>query len=456
MDGHKDSQVDQVVETVREIYESRDTDRFASALEGLRAPDSAEVLTALPREIRVQLFRSMDQEMAGEVLTLVDEGVARDILESLTADEIVPLIDFMASDDATDIINLLEPGVAGAVLRRISREDYEDVSELLKFDEESAGGLMARELVTVRAGRTIADVIAVLREEHDSVEHLQYIYVVDSQEVLLGTIPVINLLITDPARRVEEVMDRDVITVGAETDQEDVAAMFAKYDLFSMPVVDDSGRLAGRITVDDIIDVIEEEATEDITMMAGTGDEEFYEKSPVKLSRARLPWLLTGLCGGIASAFIMNSFKTSLESVLTLAFFVPVIMAMGGNVGIQSSAIVVRELALGGLSVSQTGGKLLRELKVSIINGLVIGTVLLLAVSIWQGDFRLGALLGICMFIIIFWATIMGAFIPLMLKKAKIDPALATGPFITTFNDIVGIAIYLGIASLFLEWLGKV
>jgi magnesium transporter len=190
-------------------------------------------------------------------------------------------------------------------------------------------------------------------------------------------------------------------------------------------------------------------------MMAGTGDEEFYERSPLKLSRARLPWLLTGLFGGIAAAVIMNNFKESLESVLTLAFFVPVIMAMGGNVGIQSSAIVVRELALGGLSVSQTGGKLLRELKVSLINGAVIGTVLLIAVSIWQRDFRLGLLLGICMFIIIIWATLMGAFIPLMLKKAKIDPALATGPFITTFNDILGIAIYLGVATVFLGWLGK-
>ena len=450
-----DENLDHKVDSMREIFEAGDLTRLAGALEGMRAPDAAEVLTALPVEAHVPLFKSMSQEMASEVLTLVDEGIAREILEHLTVDEIVPLIDFMASDDATDIINLLSADTAGAVLRRISREDYEDVSELLKFDEESAGGLMARELVTVRAGKTISDVIATLRSELDSIEHIQYIYVVDSEEILLGTIPVINLLVIDPGRRVEEVMDRDVLTVTADTDQEEVAAIFSKYDLYSMPVVDENGKLAGRITVDDIIDVIEEEATEDITMMAGTGDEEFYERSPVRLSRARLPWLLTGLFGGIAVAVIMNNFKESLESMLTLAFFVPVIMAMGGNVGIQSSAIVVREIALGGLSVSQTGGKLLRELKVSIINGLVIGIVLLVTVTIWQNDIRLGALLGLCMFIIICWATIMGAFIPLMLKKIDIDPALATGPFITTFNDILGIAIYLGIATIFLEWLGK-
>ena len=450
-----DENLDLKVDSIREIFESGNLTRFAGALEGMRAPDAAEVLTALPGEIHVPLFKSMEQEMASEVLTLVDEGIAREILEHLSIDEIVPLIDLMASDDATDIITLLNADIAGAVLHRISREDYEDVSELLKFDEESAGGLMARELVTVRAGRSISDVIETLRSEFDSIENIQYIYVVDSAGVLLGTIPIISLLITDPGRKVEEVMGRDVLTVTADTDQEEVAVMFSKYDLYSMPVVDENGRLAGRITVDDIIDVIEEEATEDITMMAGTGDEEFYERSPVKLSRARLPWLLTGLFGGIASAMMMNHFKESLESVLTLAFFVPVITAMGGNVGIQSSAIVVRELALGGLSVSMTGGKLLRELKVSIINGVVIGTVMLTTVLLWQGDIRLGALLGLCMFIIILWATIMGAIIPLMLKKVNVEPALATGPFVSTLNDILGIAMYLGIATIFLEWLGK-
>jgi magnesium transporter len=450
-----DENLDRKVDSIREIFESGDTARFAGALERMRAPDIAEVLTALPEEIHVPLFKSMEQEMASEVLTLLDEGKSREILDHLTIDEIVPLIDFMASDDATDIINLLNSDTAGAVLRRISREDYEDVSELLKFDEESAGGLMDRELVTIRAGKSISDVIAVLRSGLKNIEHIQYIYVIDSERVLLGTIPVINLLVTAPGKKVEEIMERDVLTVTADTDQEEVAAMFSKYDLYSIPVVDENGRLAGRITVDDIIDVIEEEATEDISMMAGTGEEEFYERSPIKLSRARLPWLLTGLFGGIASAMMMNNFQESLESVLTLAFFVPVITAMGGNVGIQSSSIVVRELALGGLSVSQTGGKLLRELKVSIINGIVIGTVLLIIVTIWQKDVRLGILLGICIFIIICWATIMGAFIPLMLKKAKIDPALATGPFITTFNDILGIAIYLGIATVFLGWLGK-
>ncbi|MBU8922415.1 MAG: magnesium transporter [Bacteroidales bacterium] len=445
---------DQIAEAIETIIETEDMLALGGVLEGLRAPDCADVISALPEGSWEIVFRVLQPETASEVLTLVDEGIARNILETLSVDEVVPLIEFMASDDATDIINLLPEVNVPLVLHKISREDYEDVSELLKFDEESAGGLMERELVTVMTGMKISDVIGVVRAVGEKIKHIQNIFVIDRSKRLLGSIPVIDLLIEDPDKRVEEVMDKDFLTVTAETDQEEVAALFSKYDLYSLPVVDSSGVLAGRITVDDIIDVIEEEANEDITMMAGTGEEEFWERSPVRLSRARLPWLLTGLLGGIASAMVMNSFKESLESIIALAFFVPVIMAMGGNVGIQSSAIVVRELAVGGLSIANTGNKLIRELKVSLINGVVLGSVLLIMVMLWQQNVRLGLLLGFCMFIIICWATLMGALIPLLLKRANIDPALATGPFITTVNDIVGILVYLGIATVFLNWIG--
>jgi len=451
MDGEHEMKLEQI----REILASGDASRLEGVLDDLKPPDIADIVSAVEEEHRVGLIRSMKDPVASEVLTLLDEGVAHSILSRLEVGEVVPLIDHMASDDATDLINLLPEEQVPAVLRSISRKDYEDVSELLKFDEESAGGLMARELLTVGGGMRISDLIESIRNRFEDMEHYQYIYVVDNSGILLGIIPLVNLLVVDPGKRVDEVMNRDVITVTADTDQEEVAALFARYDLYSLPVVEKNGRLAGRITVDDIIDVIEEEANEDITMMAGTGEEEFYERSPVKLSRARLPWLLTGLLGGIASAVVMQGFKASLESIIALAFFVPVIMAMGGNVGIQSSAIVVREIALGGMSIQRTGSKLLRELKVSIINGIVIGSVLLLTVTLWQKDYRLGLLLGLCMFFIIFWATLMGAIIPLTLRKINVDPALATGPFITTFNDIIGVVFYLGIASLFLDWLGK-
>ncbi len=442
-----------VAENLVELFEAGDSSRVASVIEGMREPDIADVLSVLPEEVWIFVFRELATETASGVLSIVDEGVARDILEDLDIEEIVPLVEIMASDDATDMINLLPDEKVPAVLHRISREDYEDVSELLKFDKETAGGLMARELLTVNSGMTISEVISVIRAEAENIENIQNIYVVDSAGVLLGSIPVINLLVTDSDKRADEVMEKEVLTVTVDTDQEEVAAIFSKYDLYALPVVDERGRLEGRITADDIMDVIEEEANEDITMMAGTGEEEFWERSSFKLSRARLPWLLTGLLGGIASAFVMNNFKASIESVLVLSFFVPVITAMAGNAGIQSSAIVVRELAVGGISLGKTSSKLVREVKVSLINGLILASILMAIILLWQGDFRLGALLALCMFFIICWATVMGAMIPLLLKRINVDPALATGPFITTTNDILGILIYLGTATLFIDWL---
>jgi magnesium transporter len=449
-----EEELEQKISIVDSIFESGDLSSLGTAVEGMRAADVAEILAALEKDKRAALFNVLAPELASEVLPLLDEGAAREVLEGLEEQRMVDLIDFMASDDATDIINMLPTEQAQRVLRKISREEYEDVRELLKFDEESAGGLMAREIVTVRGDMRISEVIRLLRTQAEDIEQIQNIYVVDSEGVLLGIIPIIKLLVTDPESLAENVMTRDVVTVTVDTDQEEVAAVTAKYDLYSVPVVDEQGKLVGRITVDDIIDVIEEEVNEDITMMAGTGEEEFWERSALKVSRARLPWLITGLFGGIASAIVMNHFKSSLEQVLALAFFVPVIMAMGGNVGVQSSAIVVRELAVGGLNVIRVSTKLLRELKVSLINGFVIGSVLMITVTLWQRDYRLALLLGICMLTIIFWATLMGALVPLVLKRMDVDPALATGPFITTTNDIVGILIYLGIASLLIDWIG--
>ncbi len=444
-----------MIERIESVIDAGDLSPIPDAIEDMRPADVSDLLMALPVEKRRILFGTFERELASEVLTLVDDGVAREIIEELEESEIVDLIELMASDDATDIINLLPDGQVQRVLGRISREEYEDVRELLKFDEDSAGGLMAREVMKVSRDSRISDIIKLLRSEEGSIEQLQNIFVVDREGVLVGYIPILKLIVADPDDIVGELLVSDFLSVAVETDQEEVASIFSKYELYSLPVVDSRGKLVGRITVDDIIDVIEEEATEDITIMAGTGEEEFWERSPIKVSRARLPWLLTGLFGGIASAVVMNHFKSSLESVLTLAFFVPVITAMGGNVGIQSSAIVVRELAVGGVSVVRTSGKLLRELKVSIINGLVLASVLLAIVSLWQRDYRLGVLLGACMMMTILWATLMGAIVPLLLKKMNIDPALATGPFITTSNDIIGILIYLGTATLFLDWIGR-
>jgi len=358
----------------------------------------------------------------------------------------------MASDNAADMINLTPSEKIPLVLEKVSREDYREIIALLEFNEDSAGGIMARELLVVKKDITIGEAIDFVRAEVEAVQHIQNLHVVDINGVFLGIVPIVNLIIEDPEKRVDEVMDVDIEKVNVDMDQEEVATIFSKYDLYSVAVVDGKGKLLGRITVDDIIDVIKDEANEDTSRMAGTGDEEFWARSPLMLARARIPWLIAALFGGIASAMVLNGFRESLETVLALAFFVPVITAMGGNVGIQSSTIVVRELATGAFSYSETGRKILRELKVSLLNGGLLGSILFIVVVIWLRDYRLATLLGICLFCVVSWATIVGTLVPLLLNKINIDPALATGPFLTTFDDILGIIFYLGIATIFLKW----
>jgi len=440
------------VEYINNFYRAGGFSFTPDIIEGLKPPDVADIISELESELRIPFFTSIAPDLAAEIFPVLDEGIESEILAELDPEAIALLINRMASDDAADAINLLPSDKVHLVLERVSRDDYRDIINLLRFDEESAGGIMARELLVIERGTTIGEAIEYVRAEAETVEHIQKLYVVDKEGVLLGAIPVVALITEDPGKRVDEIMLVDIEKVTVDTDQERVASVFAKYDLYSVPVVDGRGKLLGRITVDDIIDVIEEEANEDISRLAGTGDEEFWQKSPLKLSRARMPWLVAGLFGGIAAALVMNHFRGSLESLISLAFFVPVVMAMGGNVGIQSSAIVVRELATGEFSLSETGRKVFRELKVSIINGSVLGSILFIVSTLWLGEIRFGILLGGCLMFVVFWATLIGTSVPLLLNRIKVDPALATGPFITTFNDILGVLVYLGIATLFLDW----
>jgi len=426
---------------------------FSSGMiDDLKFPDIAEVIGGLEREYRLEFFSSLDLGIKAEIIPMLDRGIVRDLLEVLDTGEIASFVNRMASDDAADMINLLPPEKVHLVLERISRRDYRDLIALLRFDEESAGGIMAREFLVVEKGITIAEATGIVRDQSKLIEHLHNLYIVDSEGVLLGSVPVISLITEEPDTVVSEVMNTDIERVTVDVDQEKVAAIFRKYDLYSLAVVDGRGKLVGRITVDDIIDIIEEEANEDISHLVGTGEAEFWQKSPIKLSKSRMPWLITGLAGGIAVAVIMNSFRDALESIISLAFFVPVIMAMGGNVGIQSSAIVVRELATEEFTFVETGRKIFRELKVSLINGSILGLLLFIVVFLWFRDFSLGILVGSCLLFIVIWATFIGTAVPLLFHRMNVDPALATGPFITTFNDIMGVLVYLAMATAMLRW----
>jgi magnesium transporter len=412
--------------------------------------DLADVIRYLKEPYRSYVFSLLDAEPASEVLTHLDEVTREQLVKEISHERLTELVDEMDSDDATDIVSELPPEVADRVLEEIDVEDSAEVKELLRHEEDSAGGIMQLEYIAVRADETVDEAIQEIRSKAEEVEEVYNVYVTDEDGRLVGVLPLKQLVLARPGAKVAEVMDRSVISVNAEMDQEEVAQIVRKYDLVTVPVVDDQGRLIGRITVDDVIDVIQEEATEDISRLAGITEEEPRETSAIRISRARLPWLITGIIGELFNAFLMSHFEASLQRMIALAFFVPVIIATGGNIGIQSSAIVVRGLATGEIDLRQTGGRLWRELRVAILNGLVCAAFLFAIVAVWR-DTLVAAIIGVSMLMVILVAAVVGATIPLLLKRVNIDPALATGPFITTSNDLIGLLIYLGTATIVLQ-----
>jgi len=310
---------------------------------------------------------------------------------------------------------------------------------------------MDLEYVSVAEDCTVEDVVKTIRKKGKKLKILYHVWVVDHHERLTGVVSLKDLLIEAPERTINEFMNHDVISVDVNTDQEDVALMFKKYDLINMPVVDANYLLVGHITHDDIIDVIEDEIDEDISLMTGVIGQEIAEEFAMKISRARLPWLITGVFGGIIAAAVINQFETTLEMVIALSFFFPAIMGMGGNTGTQAATIIVRGMATGDIRLVDIHKRLWLELKVALINGIACGILLGLIVGFWLSDYGLGATVSMAGGLIILCSGFTSSAIPFVLKKCNIDPALATGPLITTLNDILGLLIYLGLITLFLR-----
>lgn len=428
----------------------KDGDKTAlrSELKGVLAADVAAAARHLDDGEVVGLLKLLPEEFSADVIVELGDETREDVLERLTPREIAEVVEEMDSDDAADVVSELEEEKAGEVVELLEEEDRREITQLLAYPEDSAGGIMQLEVVSVREDRSVARAIEKIRMAFGDVkEDFFYVYVVDADGKLVGKLPLPRLILARPEDTVGSVMDEDVHPVAAETDQEEVARIFQKYDLPSLPVVDREQHLLGRITVDDIVDVIQEEAAEDYSRLAGTDEEEFTEGSILRKAAIRLPWLVTGLVGGVLSAIVLSHFEADLSAVITLAFFVPVIMAMGGNVAIQSSAVMVRALATGEVTPRDASRRLAREVGVSIITGAVCAVLIFAAAWIWWGDQRLGIVVSGSMLSVILISTSVGAFVPLALERMRIDPALATGPFVTTSNDILGILIYLSLAG---------
>ena len=393
----------------------------------------------------------LEPDGAGEVLVEIETPVQERILKDLDNQAITEIVQGLDSDDAADLVGDLPDDRAREIIERVGDEVSGELGKLMPYPEDTAGGIMALEFVAVKADASVKDAIDIIREKREEVENLYYIWVVDDLGKLVGVISLKNLVLELTDRKISDIMNPEVISVHVDTDQEEVAHLVKKYDLVAIPVVGDDHRLVGRITHDDIIDVIEEEADEDISLMAGVIDQEITEESALKISRARLPWLIAGLFGGIIAAAVINQFESSLEKVLALSFFFPVIMAMGGSTGTQAATIVVRGLATGDIGLMHIGKRLWMEMRVALVNALVCGIILALIVGTWVSDYGLGSVVGLALVLIIVNAGVIGSAVPMALKKWNVDPALATGPFVTTSNDILSLLIYLGLVTIYLR-----
>lgn len=439
-----------VVEDISALLEAGQRGMVMNLIADLYPADLALLLSRLPFEKARQVFRWLPVDQAGDTLAELDDAFRAALLEGESTPRITRLLDELDTDDAADVLADLPEEMALRVLPAL--ENTEDLTELLDYGEETAGGIMAREYVAVPAHWTLEEVTAEVRRNADVVDEIYTVFVVDEEGELEGVVSLKELLLAPAEWPVRNVMDTDFISVTTDLDQEEVGFIMQRYDLVSLPVIDEDGHLMGRITIDDVVDVIREEAEEDIQLMSGvTGGEEPTD-TVLRISRGRLPWLFVGLVGAGLSGVVIGSFESALEQAVVLAAFIPIVMAMAGNAGIQSAAIAVQGLASGEVWTTDVARRLGKELAVGLINGAVLALALGLAVAMLPFDdanvIRLAMTAGLSLLVVIILATCIGTTVPLLLHRFGIDPAIATGPFITTSNDIIGLAIFFLTATL--------
>jgi len=439
------------IELLREFVDAKNAKEVARIIEHMHPADIAEVMDDLSIQEAKYIYLLLDDEKASDVLVEIPDHDRKRFLKVLPPEIIASkFIEHMDSDDAADVVAELDEELKKEVLNEI--EDVEqagDIVDLLEYEEDSAGGIMAKELVQVNENWTIATCLKEISIQSEEVDEIYYIYVVDDTEKLKGVLSLKKLIVSHTNTKISKIYNADVTMVNTDARQEEVAELMDKYDLVAIPVVDDIGRLKGRITFDDVIDIVREEAEKDYQMVSGiTGDVEPGDKV-WEVMRARFPWLLIGLLGGILGAVVLNSHEESLKTVTELAFFIPLIAAMAGNVGVQSSSIVVQSIASGVKDLESTSRKLVKEVSVAFFTASIFAILIFVYNYFISGNMSLTYSVSLSLFIVILFASIFGTIIPMVLNRFKIDPALATGPFITTMNDILGLLIYLLIGKMF-------
>ena len=419
----------------------------------LHPADISQILTHLSKREAKQLFTWLSPETAGAVLADLDDDYRAELLEEVPHDRIAEVLEELETDDVADILADLPDHVADKVLPVL--EDASDVGSLMAYEEDTAGGIMAVEFIAVRPEWTVARATEEVRTNAETVEDVYVVFVVDEAGKLVGFVSLKKLLLARASVPIESIMNPDVVSAHTDTDQEDVARIMERYDLVSLPVVDSENRLVGRVTIDDVVDVIREEAEEDIQRMSGVAGGEEPTDSVFRVSRGRLPWLLLGITGaGLAAAVILH-FEASLAAATVLAGFIPIVAATAGNAGIQSSAVAVQGLASGEIWATDFGRRMRKEVAVALMNGVAVALVLGFAViglgilvpDQFPNPSRLAFTVSLSLVVVVILATTIGASVPIFLDKMGIDPAIATGPFITTSNDILGMIVFFLLAE---------
>ncbi|MFZ7103463.1 MAG: magnesium transporter [Peptococcaceae bacterium] len=438
---------------IKELIAARDEKHLVQFLLDIHPADLAEVLVNLDtKESKQYLLAQLDSEVAALVLNELDAELVAELLQNVSEQRVSEILDEMSFDDAADFLSELSDNEKEKFLDLFEDQDAEDVQELMDYAEDTAGGIMTTEYVAIPENISAGKAIEVLRETAPDAETVYYVYVINLKNQLVGVISLRELIIADPGALVLEIMRKKTISVNVNEDQEEVARLVSKYDFLAVPVVDDHQHLIGIITVDDVIDVIHEEATEDLYRLAGTYSAE-EDESLARFTTAlksRLPWLLVTMLGGLVSGQVLNNFSNQLNTVVALAFFIPLLIGMGGNVGTQSSTVTVRGIATGQINTGTVIKTVLRESMVGISLGTVMGSIVALAAFLWQGSLQLGLVVGLTMLANMFTAATMGTAVPLVLKRFGVDPATASAPFITTTIDIIGLIIYATLATLLL------
>jgi len=437
-----------LVESIKRLLRRDATTHLRKIVDKTHAADMSVVFRSLPLSSQQKLFDMIeDTQQKGVLFSELDEDIFSDFIEGMDLDELVEILEQMPTDDVADIIGRLPKEKSDTILEKMKKEGSEEVEDLLRYGDDTAGGIMVPDFIALKEDITAKEAIESLQKEHLDVEMPFYLYVVDDHGRLVGVSSLRQLVVVHPETPLKQFMTTDVFSVETGMDQEEVAKIVARYDILAVPVVDDTNRLVGIVTVDDIIDIIRDEATKDILKMAGAGEEFIETQSVFKSTKTRLPWLFASCVGGIIAFFIISRFEGSLSKLAYLAAFIPVIMNMGGNIGTQSSSIVVRGLATGQLNVRDIWAVVFKELSVGFILGIVYGFIIGMVAQFRYDSWGLALSVGLSVICSMSVAALLGSIVPMAFARINIDPAVASSPFVTTSVDIISVFFYFEIAT---------